>query len=65
MSKVDQITISVPAAAELSGIGRDRLYRLCRTEGFPAIWLGQHRVLIHREKFIEWVEAQIGKDNTA
>lgn len=60
MSLREQLTISVPEAAELSGIGRSRLYQLCHTEGFPAIRFGGRHVRIHRERFIDWVNAQAG-----
>lgn len=58
MTAAEQLTISVRDAAKLSGLGRDALYNLCHTVGFPAIWIGEKHVRIHRERFIQWVEEQ-------
>ena len=35
MTALERLTISVDEAADLSGFGRDALYDLCHTEGFP------------------------------
>ena len=35
------------------GISKDTAYRLSATKGFPSLRIGK-RIIIHREKFIEW-----------
>lgn len=60
MSNIEKLTLSVQEAAELSGFGRDTLYNLCHIDGFPAIWITERRVRIHREKFIDWIDNHPG-----
>ncbi len=57
--KVERWTLSVPEAAELSGIGRNHMYDLCHTKGFPVLKIGKS-LRIHREKFIQWLSDQAG-----
>lgn len=42
------------------GISRSSAYELMRKEGFPALWI-EGRVVVPRDKFIEWVEQNTGK----
>ncbi|MBQ7940150.1 MAG: helix-turn-helix domain-containing protein [Clostridia bacterium] len=42
------------------GISRSSAYELMRKEGFPALWI-EGRVVVTRDKFIEWVEQNTGK----
>lgn len=60
---MEKLTLSVDEAAELSGIGRDHLYRLVHRADFPMIRLGG-RIRIHKQRFIEWLDDQ-AKASTA
>ena len=42
------------------GISRSSAYELMRKDGFPALWI-EGRVVVPRDKFIEWVEQHTGK----
>ena len=42
------------------GISRSSAYELMRKDGFPALWI-EGRVVVPRDKFIEWVELNTGK----
>ena len=42
------------------GISRSSAYELMRKDGFPALWI-EGRVVVPRDKFIEWVEQNTGK----
>ena len=42
------------------GISRSSAYELMKKEGFPALWI-ERRVVVPRDKFIEWVEQNTGK----
>lgn len=54
---MEKLTLSVDEAAELSGIGRDHLYRLVHRADFPMVHIGG-RIHIHRQRFIEWLDVQ-------
>lgn len=56
----EKLTISVDEAARISGIGRDRLYRLVKTSGFPAIQLGRS-IRIYRKGLELWIEREAMK----
>lgn len=56
----EKLTLSVDEAAQLSGIGRDRLYRLAKTSDFPAIRLG-HSIRIYRKGLELWIEREAMK----
>ena len=42
------------------GISRSSVYEIMKKEGFPALWI-EGRVVVPRDKFIEWVEQNTGK----
>ena len=42
------------------GISRSSAYELIKKEGFPALLI-EGRVVVPRDKFIEWVEQNTGK----
>ena len=54
------LMLSVPQVADVLGIGRASAYELARSEGFPTIAIGS-RIVIPKDKFIEWVERNAGK----
>ncbi len=51
------LMLSVPEVAAVLGISRAGAYELVRSNGFPALKIGS-RVVVPKEKFIEWVNAQ-------
>ena len=51
------LMLSVPEVAAVLGISRAGAYELVRSDGFPALKIGS-RIVVPKEKFIEWVNAQ-------
>lgn len=56
------LTLTVMEVAEALRISRAGVYDLVRTEGFPALKIGS-RIVIPKEKFIEWMNVNTGKWN--
>ena len=52
--------LSVPEMAATLGISRAGAYELARSEGFPALRIG-NRIVIPKDKLQEWVDKQIEK----
>ncbi len=53
---------TVKELAEVLGICRGRAYELCTQEGFPALRISPHRIVIPKEAFEEWAMAHLGKE---
>ena len=51
------LMLSVPEMAAVLGISRAGAYELVRSDGFPTLKIGS-RIVVPKEKFIEWVNAQ-------
>ncbi len=51
------LMLSVPEVAAVLGISRAGAYELVRSDGFPTLKIGS-RIVVSKEKFIEWVNAQ-------
>ena len=51
------LTIKAHEAAAVLRISKSKVYELARTESFPAVRIGK-RVVIPRDKLIEWMNAQ-------
>ena len=51
------LMLSVPEVAAVLGISRAGAYELVRSDCFPALKIGS-RIVVPKEKFIEWVNAQ-------
>ena len=47
--------LSVPEVASVLGISRAGAYELVRSDGFPTLKIGS-RIVVPKEKFIEWVD---------
>lgn len=58
--KREKLTLSIPEAAELLGVGTTKMYQIARIKGFPAIRVGK-RVLVSAKKLPIWVEEQAEK----
>ena len=54
------LVLSVPEMAAALGISRAGAYELARSEGFPALRIG-NRIVIPKDKLQEWVDKQIEK----
>ena len=56
----NQLPLSLNAndIAAVLGISRANAYTLMRAKGFPTIFIGK-RVIVPRDKFIEWMDLQI------
>ncbi len=52
------LTLTATDVAEILGIARVKAYELVQSKGFPRIILGR-RILIPRDKFIEWYNAKV------
>lgn len=58
--QMEKLTLSIPEAAKLLGIGSSKMYELVRTGGFPVICLGT-RKLIPKKGLERWLDAQTEK----
>ena len=56
------LMLSVPDLAEALGISRAGAYELVKSEGFPALHIG-NRILIPKEELIVWIKGNIGRAN--
>ena len=58
MSKeVQSILVTPMQAKNILGVGRNEIYRLCNTKGFPSFKIGQKNY-INRRKLQEWADKQ-------
>ena len=53
----NQILLSPTKAKELLGVGRNEIYKLCNTKGFPAFKIG-NKHYINKDKLQEWADKQ-------
>ena len=54
-TKTPKLTLTIQEAAEISGIGRDKLTELTFTNDFPFFKVGI-KTLINREMFLIWLK---------
>lgn len=54
------LMLSVPDVADVLGIGRANAYELVRSEGFPALKIG-NRIIVPKDDFISWIKRQTTK----
>lgn len=57
MNPNDKIALNVTDVAQMLGLSRPTVYKLCNRKDFPAARIGG-RVLIPRDKLKAWLEAQ-------
>ena len=55
------LMLSVPEVAAVMGISRAGAYELARSENFPSLSIGS-RIIVPKDKFIAWIEAQCATD---
>lgn len=58
--QMEKLTLSIPEAAKLLGIGSSKMYELVRTGGFPVICVGT-RKLVPKKGLERWLDAQTEK----
>ena len=56
------LMLSVPDLTDALGISRARAYKLVKSEGFPALHIG-NRILVPKEELIAWIKDNIGRAN--
>ena len=56
------LMLSVPDLTDALGISRARAYELVKSEGFPALHIG-NRILVPKEELIAWIKSNIGRAN--
>lgn len=56
------LMLSVKELATVIGVSRTSAYELTKTKGFPSIKIGS-RVVIPKEKLIEWIDKNTGGKN--
>ena len=63
-TSIDQLPLTLCAehVAMALGISRAGAYTLLHSKGFPTIKIGK-RLVVPRDKFIKWMDAQTGKSN--
>ena len=52
------VTLRADDVAAVLGISRANAYNLMRSDGFPTIHIGK-RMIVPRDKLIEWIDAQV------
>ena len=59
-TSLDQLPITLRAdeLAAVLGISRAGAYTLMRSKGYPTIFIGK-RMVVHRDKFIQWMDEQV------
>ena len=58
--QIERATFTVPEAAAYIGINPINCYGLCKTPGFPAVRVGQKRLVIPKEALKRWLDNQAG-----
>lgn len=53
---IERKTYDVPEIAKMLGISRPSAYDLCASEGFPAIRIGERRIVIPHDAFDRWMQ---------
>lgn len=51
----NQILLTPMQAKNILGVGRNEIYNLCKTKGFPAFKIGS-KYYVNREKLQEWAD---------
>ena len=57
----DQLPLFLNAMAQVLGVSISSAYELMHETGFPALRIG-NRIVVPKEKFRRWVDAQTGGD---
>lgn len=57
--KIERMTFTVNEAAQVLGIGQNKMRQLTKSKGFPVLKVGT-RVLIPIKAFEKWVDDSVG-----
>ncbi len=57
--KDEPILVGIKKACEITGIGRNTMYKLIRMKGFPAL-IFPHKVLIDKNNLESWISKNYG-----
>ena len=52
------VTLNVEDVAAVLGISRKVAYGLAKQKGFPAVRVGERRLVIPRDRFLQWLDEQ-------
>jgi predicted DNA-binding transcriptional regulator AlpA len=52
------VSLKVEDLGRILGISRASAYSLARSKGFPAVRIGEKRVVIPRDRFIAWFNSK-------
>ncbi len=55
------LVLKVEQIAEILQVGRNTAYNLTRQAGFPAVRVGEKRVVIPRDRFLQWLNDNADK----
>ncbi len=55
------VILNISQVANLMGISRAGAYKLVKRKGFPAVRVGEKRLCIPKDKFIEWLATEAEK----
>jgi excisionase family DNA binding protein len=61
---VERRTYNIPEVAEILGISRVSAYDLAHSKGFPAIFVGERRIVVPREAFERWMLEAAGQSSS-
>lgn len=53
----NQILLTPMQAKDILGVGRSKIYELCKTKGFPVCNIGK-KYYINKQKLQEWADRQ-------
>jgi excisionase family DNA binding protein len=64
---MQKMALSVPELAQALGVGRNIAYELAQRADFPAVRIGERRIVVPVDKLKEWLErqgkAQVSSEN--
>lgn len=55
MTEENQILLTPMQATKVLGVGKNEIYKLCNTKGFPSFKIGS-RHYINKDKLKEWAD---------
>ena len=55
------LTLRVEQMAKVLGVSRKVAYNLVKRKGFPAVRVGEKRIVIPRDRLIEWLNENADK----
>lgn len=53
---IERKTYNIPEIAKMLGISRPAAYDLAASEGFPAIRIGERRIVVPCDQFEKWLQ---------